>query len=131
MGYFTDEPDSQKYPPGLSAFYPSTGNFIGFVGNLGSRPLVNRVIKSFRENVEFPSEGAVLPGAIPGVGWSDHWSFWQQGYQGVMITDTAPFRYPHYHESTDTPDKIDFERMSIVVEGIEKIIQELVAQEKK
>ena len=125
MGYFTDEPKSQNYPAPLSLMYPSTGNFIGFVSDLKSRPLQQRVIKKFREHAKIPSEGACLPDALPGVGWSDHWSFWQEGYQGIMVTDTAPFRYPHYHETTDTPEKIDYKRFAKVVEGLVFVIQDL------
>ena len=85
IGYFSDAPRSQIYPaPGLGAFYPSTGNFIGLVGNVGSRALVRRVIRSFREAGKIPSEGAAVPAFIPGVGWSDQWSFWQNGYPGIM-----------------------------------------------
>jgi len=62
---------------------------------------------------------------LPGVGWSDHWSFWKRGYRALMVTDTAPFRYPHYHQPTDTPDKIDFERTARVVEGIEAAVRDL------
>ena len=65
MGYFTDEPDSQKYPAPLDKFYPSTGNFIGFVSNLQSRPLQQRVIKTFRKHAKIPSEGASLPDLLP------------------------------------------------------------------
>jgi Zn-dependent M28 family amino/carboxypeptidase len=128
MGYYRDEPGSQKYPAPLSSFYPDTGNFIGVVGDLSSRPLVQLVIDSFRRHTSFPSEGAALPASIPGVGWSDHWAFWQQGYPAVMITDTAPFRYPHYHQPEDTPDKVDFERLARVVDGLEKVIAELVGR---
>ena len=85
-----------------------------------------RIIKVFRENAQMPSEGASLPSATPGVGWSDHWSFWQEGYVGIMITDTAPFRYPHYHQATDTPDKIDYERLAKVVEGLQPVTRDLV-----
>jgi hypothetical protein len=125
IGYFSDAPRSQKYPPGISAFYPSTGNFIGFVGNFRSRALVRRVVASFREQGKIPSEGAALPSFIPGVAWSDQWSFWQCGYPAIMITDTAPFRYPHYHENTDTPDKLEYDRFALVVSALEKTIAEL------
>jgi Zn-dependent M28 family amino/carboxypeptidase len=126
IGYYSDEPGSQQYPPLVGAFYPSEGNFIGVVGNMGSRKLVRRVVELFRANADFPCEGAAVPGAITGVGWSDHWSFWQEGYPAVMITDTAPFRYPYYHHPEDTPDKLDFDRMARVVDGLEKVIGELV-----
>lgn len=126
IGYFSDAPDSQTYPaPGLSAFYPATGNFIGFVGNVRSRALLRRALGLFREQARLPSEGAALPSFIPGVGWSDQWAFWQQGYPGIMITDTAPFRYPHYHAATDTPDKLDYDRFALVVSGMEKVIEGL------
>lgn len=127
IGYFSDTPGSQSYPaPILKLFYPTTGNFIGFVGNLGSRKLLRRAISIFRQEAKLPSQGASLPSMVAGVGWSDQWAFWQHGYQGIMITDTAPFRYPHYHEGTDTPDKLDYDRYALVVSGMKKVIEELV-----
>jgi hypothetical protein len=125
IGYYSDEPDSQQYPPLLSALYPSTGNFIGFVGNLRSRQLVDEFTSSFRRHAKFPSEKAALPERVPGVGWSDQWSFWQYDFQGLMVTDTAPFRYPYYHEREDTPDKIDYDRMARVVDGLAGAIGDL------
>lgn len=125
VGYYSEDPGTQHYPLGLGAVYPTEGNFAAFVGNVKSRRLVRRIIASFREHAEFPSEGAALPGWIPGVGWSDHWSFWQAGYAGLMITDTAPFRYPHYHEPSDTPDKVDCERVARLTEGMQRVIDEL------
>jgi hypothetical protein len=126
IGYFSDAPHSQTYPaPGLGVFYPSVGNFIGFVSNVPSRNLLRRAIALFRKQAKIPSEGAALPAFIPGVSWSDQWSFWQHGYPAIMITDTAPFRYPHYHSVTDTPDKLDYDRFALVVSGMEKVIEEL------
>jgi len=126
IGYFSDAPHSQTYPSlGLGVFYPTVGNFIGFVGNVRSRALLRRAIALFRKHSRLPSEGAALPSFIPGVSWSDQWAFWQHGYPGIMITDTAPFRYPHYHSATDTPDKLDYDRFALVVSGMEKVIEEL------
>lgn len=126
IGYFSDAPHSQTYPsPGLGLFYPRVGNFIGFVSNLQSRALLRRVIALFRKHAKIPSEGAGLPSFIPGVSWSDQWSFWRCGYPGIMITDTAPFRYPHYHSASDTPDKLDYDRFTLVVSGMEKVIEDL------
>ena len=126
IGYFSDAPNSQTYPsPGLGMFYPKVGNFIGFVSNVKSRALLRRVITLFRENAKIPSEGASLPAFIPGVSWSDQWSFWQHGYPAIMVTDTTPFRYPYYHSSSDTPDKLDYDRFTLVVSGMEKVIQNL------
>ncbi|MFB3066125.1 MAG: M28 family peptidase [Planctomycetota bacterium] len=127
IGYYSDAKGSQRYPFPFGLFYPGTGDFIGFVGNIGSRSLVRRCVRSFRSHTRFPSEGAAVPGWVPGVGWSDHWSFWKAGYEGVMVTDTAPFRYPHYHLPTDTADKIDFARMARVVAGLTRVIDELAS----
>jgi hypothetical protein len=126
IGYFSDALRSQTYPaPGLGIFYPTVGNFIGFVSNLHSRALLRRAIALFRKHARIPSEAAALPAFIPGVSWSDQWSFWQHGYRGIMVTDTAPFRYPHYHSVNDTPDKLDYDRFTLVVSGMEKVIAEL------
>jgi hypothetical protein len=127
IGYYSDEEDSQKYPLPFSLFYPSTCNFIGFVANTDSAPLVKNVVESFRRHAKFPSEGCALPQYITGVGWSDHWSFWQEGYQALMVTDTAPFRYPYYHKKEDTPDKLDYERMGRVVAGVDRVLTELAS----
>jgi Zn-dependent M28 family amino/carboxypeptidase len=120
IGYYSDEPGSQQYP-GARLFhrlYPDTGNFIGFVTNLASRRLMRDAGREFRRSTKFPSEGAVAPSDIPGIGWSDHWSFWQEGYPAVMLTDTAPYRYPHYHQATDTPDKIHYDALARLVWGL-------------
>lgn len=125
IGFYSDDPDSQQYPFPLSLFYPSTANFIAFVGNLGSRELLHRAIGSFRRHAAFPSEGGALPENLPGVGWSDHWSFWQFGYPAIMITDTALFRDPWYHTPRDLPENIDYERLARVVEGLRHVVADL------
>jgi hypothetical protein len=126
IAYFSDEPRSQNYPaPGLGLFYPSTGNFIGFASNTGSRSLLQAAVSAFRKTEKLPCEGASLPSAVSGIGWSDHWAFWQCGYPAIMVTDTAPFRYPHYHSHSDTPDKLDYDRFALVVSGMESVIREL------
>jgi Zn-dependent M28 family amino/carboxypeptidase len=125
IGCYFDKPDTQSYPLLVGLAYPSTGNFIAFVGNLRSRRLVHDTIGTFRENAMLPSEGGAIPGWITGIGWSDHWSFWQAGYPAVMVTDTAPFRYKHYHKPTDTAEKLDYDRMAILVEGMIAVLEKL------
>jgi Zn-dependent M28 family amino/carboxypeptidase len=125
IGMYSDAKGSQHYPVGFSALYPSEGNFIGFVGNTSSRPLVREMVRTFRETTAFPSEGIAAPAWIAGIGWSDQWSFWQEGYQGVMVTDTAPFRNPNYHLQGDKPETLDYERMARVVQGIAKVVGRL------
>jgi hypothetical protein len=125
LGYFSDEPGSQHYPIPVFGLYPSRANYIAFVGNISSIGLLRRSVTSFRSHVPFPSRGAALPQNITGVGFSDHWSFWQVGYPAIMVTDTLPYRYRHYHTPQDTPDKVDFDRMSRVVEGLVGVTRDL------
>lgn len=125
IGYYDSSPGAQQYPFPLGLLYPSRGDFVAFVGNHASRRLVRRCVAAFREHARFPSEGAALPGLLPGVGWSDHWSFWQIGCEAVMVTGTATFRNPHYHQPTDTPETLDYERMARVVDGVEAVVRGL------
>jgi Zn-dependent M28 family amino/carboxypeptidase len=125
LGFYSDAPGSQRYPAPLNLFYPSRGDFIGFVGNSESRDLVRRATRRFRESAMFPSEGVAAPADWPGIGWSDQWSFWQQEYPAIMITDTALFRYPYYHTPQDTQEKINFDKMARVVDGVRNVVVSL------
>jgi Zn-dependent M28 family amino/carboxypeptidase len=130
MGYYSDERGSQKYPEPIAALYPDVGNFIGFVANPASAPLVQAARAAFEGCSNLPVEDLTAPADVPGVGWSDHWSFWEAGYAAMMVTDTAPFRYPWYHTADDTPDKIDFARFAAVVEGLEAVTVALASGHK-
>lgn len=125
MGYYSDEPDSQNYPFPLSYFYPNHASFIAFVSNTSSRLLVRKAISAFRSHGHFPSEGLAAPFFIREAGWSDHWSFWAEGYQAIMVTDTAFYRYTAYHTLYDTPEKLDYERLARVVNGLAPTILDL------
>ncbi len=131
LGYYTNKPNSQDYPLSLifKMKYPSTGNFLAFVSNPMSSKLMKRALELFKQSVSFPTEGGAYPECIPGVGWSDQWSFWKIGVPAVMLTDTAPFRYPFYHSSEDTPDKINYPALAKIYTGIESIVKGL-AQDK-
>lgn len=125
LGFYRDAPASQAYPFPLGFFYPDRGNFIAFVGDLGARDLVHKALRSFRRQGKFPSEGLAAPGFMPGVSWSDHWSFRKHGFPAIMVTDTAFYRYPHYHLPTDTPEKLDYERMARVTTALAAMLSEL------
>jgi hypothetical protein len=124
LGFYSDVEHSQRYPPPLGLLYPTTGNFVAFVGLTSSRSFVRRAVASFRALAAFPSVGGTAPGIIPGIDWSDHWSFEQVGLPALMVTDTAPFRYPHYHTAADSPDKVDYDRLARVVSGLEQVIRD-------
>lgn len=126
LGFYSDSPDTQQYPPAISGFFPSTGNFLAFVGDNASADLVRESIATFRATTRFPSEGLATSGNVPGIGWSDHWSFWQTGVPAIMLTDTALFRYQHYHRPTDTPDRLDYPRLARVTLGVERVVRALL-----
>jgi hypothetical protein len=124
IGFYSSDPGSQVYPAPFGLMFPDRGDFVAFVGMMGSRALVRETMRSFRSHTSFPTIGGVAPDFIPGIGWSDHWAFAEQGFPAVMITDTAPFRYPHYHQPSDTPDKVDAEKVARVVKGIERVVRD-------
>jgi Peptidase family M28 len=124
IGFYTSAPASQRYPAPFNLIFPDRGDFVAFVGTPYSRALVWETIRSFRSHTPFPSIGGVAPNIVPGIDWSDHWAFGQVGFPAMMVTDTAPFRYPHYHQLTDTPDKVDAESLARVVKGMERVIRD-------
>jgi Zn-dependent M28 family amino/carboxypeptidase len=128
IGYYSSEPNSQHYPLFLKHFYPHTGDFIAFVSNLGSRRAMLHAVKAFRAASNFPAQQLASPAIVPGVSWSDHLSFWREGYKAFMITDTAFYRYPYYHTSQDTPDKLTYEPFARMTHGLYLMLKSLTAK---
>jgi len=125
LGCYSHAPGSQAYPPFLRWFYPDRGDFIAMVSNLRSRRALTAAVRAFRSCSDFPVERLASPAFVPGVAWSDQVSFWRAGYPALMVTDTAFYRYPHYHCATDTPEKIAYAQMARVVDGLSKAIASL------
>jgi len=126
LGCYSDARGSQAYPPLLKWFYPDRGDFIAFVSNLRRAASSTRWCARSAPEATFrgtPRE----PRLRAGVSWSDQLSFWRAGYPALMVTDTAFFRYPHYHQPTDTPDRIRFPEMARVVDGLAKAIAVLAS----
>jgi Zn-dependent M28 family amino/carboxypeptidase len=119
IGYFSDEPGSQDFPsPLLHLYYPDTGNFIAVVGITSQGGAAARVKKLMCGATDLPVHAIAAPTIIPGIDFSDHRSYWEYGYDSVMVTDTAFFRNKYYHTLSDTPDRLDFDRMSKTVQGV-------------
>ena len=74
--------------------------------------------RGFKRAVRFPLFSISLPESITEIRRSDNSSFWDQGYEALMLTDTSFLRNPHYHQSTDTPDTLDYARMAEVTLGV-------------
>jgi Zn-dependent M28 family amino/carboxypeptidase len=128
IGYFSDAPDTQRYPvAALKLRYPTEGNFIALVGRTDEEALLRTVQRAMdAANSGLPSESLAAPRGLKGVDFSDHGSFWDEGYPAIMVTDTALFRNPHYHEPTDTWDTLDYGRMARVVQGLQCAVGALV-----
>lgn len=119
IGYFRDEPGSQRFPnEQLAARYPSTGNFITVVGRTGQEAFTQQVQELMQANADIDVQRINLPAEMGLAGLSDHRNYWTYGYEAVMINDTAFLRNPHYHLPSDTIDTLDFRRMAEVVNGV-------------
>jgi Zn-dependent M28 family amino/carboxypeptidase len=122
IGYYSDEVRSQRYPFPFGMVFPSRGNFLAMVSNIRSVGALRSAAKAFRSATSLPLIASPAPATIPGIAWSDHWSFWRHGYRALMLTDTALYRYPHYHLGSDTPERLDYERMAQVFSGCAAVI---------
>ena len=124
IGYCSDKKGSQW----LSFFgllYPRQGNFIALVSNPSSRGFLKEAAQSFQKHTRIGCETAILPTHFPGARSSDQWSFMKEGYPALMVTDTAPLRYPFYHKHQDTPDKVRYDFLCSVVTGLKGVISDL------
>lgn len=128
IGYYSSEPGSQSYPVSFHPGYPNRGDFLGFVSNFKSAGLLRSALRSFRRATSLPAVGAAAPASIPGIAWSDQWAFWEFGYKALMLTDTAPYRYPYYHTAEDTPEKLDYDRLARAATGTAAIVADLASR---
>jgi len=124
VGYFNEAAGSQAFPvPGLHWLFPDRGNFIGVVGNVPSRELTLAVAEALKAGSGLPVEHLVALPFIPGIGLSDHGSFWKMGFRAVMVTDTAFYRNPNYHSEKDTIGTLRFDKMSGLVRGMVHVVE--------
>jgi len=127
LGYFCAEANSQKYPQPFDLFYPTVGNFVAFVGNDASRNWVRKSVSTFRQLRKFPAEGVAAPAKFADINRSDNWGFGQAGYPALMVTDTANFRYPHYHKGEDTKDKVHYRELARLIQVLSKTLSQVAA----
>ncbi|PQA93632.1 hypothetical protein B0A69_11560 [Chryseobacterium shigense] len=119
IGYFKDEKDSQSYPLGiLSWVYGHKGDFITLVKKFSAGNFVNNFTSNFKETNQIKTETFTAPKLVKGTDFSDHLNYWKFGYSALMITDTSFFRNKNYHQTTDTLETLDLERMTKVIDGI-------------
>ncbi|MBW1917257.1 MAG: M28 family peptidase [Deltaproteobacteria bacterium] len=127
VGYYRHEPHSQDLPFPLRFMgYPTTGNFIGLIGNRRSRDLLTRLEQAVRQGCQLPVETLAVPFGgylLPETRLSDHASFWDQGYPAIMLTDTAFLRNPHYHGPGDVMENLDFAAMVELTLGLVNFVR--------
>lgn len=128
MGFFSDEPNSQKspFPPnlelpgGVKIEMPSVGDFIAVVGIAKHKDLIQSLTREMK--VAAPGlktfDTAFAPVALPDMLRSDHRAFLLNGIPAVMVTDSANFRNPNYHKATDTIETIDAARFTLLTKGL-------------
>lgn len=131
LGYYADAARATHAPFPLNHGSPWRPDFVAVVGNLSSRSVVARVVEAMRQVARLRCKGASLPGMLPGVGSSDHWSFWKEGYSAAMLTDTAWLRYRHYHRPTDTVEKLDYVRLSRATIGVDCAVESLATSSRR
>ena len=125
LGYVDPQPHSQKYPPGLEYFYPSTGNFIALIGNLRAIPVMAKMSARLKHSGA-PCEWLPVPlrgTLVPDTRRSDHASFWDQGYSALMVTDTANARNPHYHQPSDKIGTLNLDFLVSIYHGLVEALQ--------
>ncbi len=125
LGFYSDAPNSQTYPPLLKYFYPNQANFIAVVGNLTSKAFVDTISDIMQSTSDMPVETLSAPRIVPGVDYSDQLNFWKANIPAVMITDTAFNRNPHYHKSSDLPQTLNYEKMAEVTKGVFEALLQL------
>jgi uncharacterized membrane protein YkvA (DUF1232 family) len=122
VGYARSEEGSQQKPSDIPVTLPTVGDFLGIVGNAASAHLVKAVEAAANHAVrELRTISLVVPGngeLLPDTRRSDHAAFWHHGYPAVMLTDTANFRNPHYHQPTDTLETLNLDFLEQVARAV-------------
>jgi hypothetical protein len=119
IGFYNDKPNSQDYPVGiLSWFYGNKGDYITVVQKPSNGRFGLKVKELMTKQDLLPTKSFIAPKKLPGIDFSDHRNYWKFGYNAVMITNTAFFRNPNYHETSDTMETLDLSRMCKVIDEV-------------
>lgn len=125
IGYFDEQPGSQDYPLSLLRYlYSERGNFIAVIGRGGDWSAVRRVKAALKSVNGLPVYSMNAPALVQGVDFSDHRSYWPHGIPAVMVTDSAFYRNKQYHQADDTADRLNYQRMAQVVQGIYTLLEQ-------
>ncbi|HUK56041.1 MAG TPA: M28 family peptidase [Nitrospiria bacterium] len=133
VGYASHKPGSQQRLRELPIAIPDVGNFLGVVSNSEAAALKQRFEKVIHRYVpDLPVVGLVVPDAgqgFPDTRRSDHAPFWDAGYPAMMLTDTANFRNPWYHQAGDRLETLNLLYMVKVTKAVVAFLAELALME--
>ena len=116
IGFYRDGKHTQQYPVGLLKWiYGSRGNYITVVKKMKSGKFTRQFTRRFKRGDNIITKVFAAPAWLPGIDFSDHLNYWARGWDAFMLTDTSFYRNKNYHEKSDTPDTLDYSRMSYVV----------------
>lgn len=125
LGYFSSVKGSQRLPFPFNWLYSDRGNFVAFIGLPGARTFLGKTVRAFRNAGVFPATGTIAPASVEGADLSDHWAYHQLGVPALMITDTALYRNPFYHQPFDTPDTVDYASLARITQGLDQMLRTL------
>jgi len=118
IGYTSFERGSQTSPVRIPfiVWPPREGDFICVVGNLRSGWIGNRFEGALGRYVsELPYYSVNrIDGFFGDAARSDHLPYWRAGIPALMLTDTAEFRNPNYHQASDTTETLDVSFLAAV-----------------
>jgi Zn-dependent M28 family amino/carboxypeptidase len=119
IGYFDDSPNSQRFPvEGMRYIYGDVGNFIMLAKQTESGEFVREFSANFKKYASIVTKSIeASPSEAHGIDFSDHLNYWELGYDALMITNTAFYRNPNYHRSSDTMETLDIPRMMKVIDA--------------
>ncbi len=120
LGYYDNSANSQLHPPLMGMFYPNRANFLAMVSDFGAISVMSRFNSLFKRHSSFACQKIIAPSIFPGKKWNDHSTFSTHGYKVFMVTDTAHYRYPFYQTGRDTAEKVDYQSLSDITNGLVK-----------
>ncbi|MGO4261847.1 M28 family peptidase [Lysobacter sp. TAB13] len=126
IGRFSDRPGSQRYPVrGMHWLYSDRGDFVVVTGRMSDFGATRRIKAAMAGAGDLPVYSINAPPLlVQGVDFSDHLSYWHEGYPALMVSDTAFLRSNTYHQASDTYDKLDYARMAKVVQAVYAVTQQ-------
>lgn len=110
---------------------PDRCDYVAFMSTNTGKNFARRCAGIFGSLCRFPVRQAAFPYYAKGVSWSDDWSYMKEGIPSFAVTDTAFLRCDDYHETSDTPDKLDYREFAEVVLGLGQMTRRLVGAAEK